>query len=48
MCDEWGIYDPERAGLPAVVRRVLQNGSDNGAWRPTTRPERHTLGPVRE
>ena len=22
MCDEWGLYDPEQAGLEALVRRL--------------------------
>jgi len=24
VCDEWGFYDPEQAGLQAVMRRLLQ------------------------
>ena len=28
--DEWGIYDPEQAGLRAVIRRVLANDDDTG------------------
>ena len=22
VCDEWGLYDPEQAGLEALVRRL--------------------------
>jgi len=28
VCDEWGVYDPEQAGLKAVMRRLLQAGTD--------------------
>ena len=25
VCDEWGVYDPEQAGLEAVMRRLSEN-----------------------
>jgi len=25
VCDEWGVYDPEQAGLEAVMRRLAEN-----------------------
>jgi hypothetical protein len=27
--DEWGFYDPEQAGLEAVMRRLTANRDDN-------------------
>jgi hypothetical protein len=27
--DEWGFYDPEQAGLEAVMRRLTANGDEN-------------------
>jgi hypothetical protein len=36
VCDEWGFYDPEQAGLEAVARR-LPNDEDE-AKRPLASP----------
>ena len=27
--DEWGVYDPEQAGLEAVIRRLTASRDDN-------------------
>ena len=29
--DEWGFYDPEQAGLPAVLGRLEANSSESAA-----------------
>jgi hypothetical protein len=34
-CDEWGIYDPERAGIAAVVRRVASPDPSSPGPAPT-------------
>jgi hypothetical protein len=28
VCDEWGFYDPEQAGLEAVMRRLARRDQD--------------------
>ena len=28
VCDEWGFYDPEQAGLEAVMRKLASRDED--------------------
>ena len=37
VCDEWGVYDPEQAGLEAVMRRLVENDDAKLAKRDNAR-----------
>jgi hypothetical protein len=30
VCDEWGVYDPEQAGIEAVFRRLAPEDDPDG------------------
>jgi len=38
--DEWGIFDPEQAGLEALLRKVLSTVDNDSARLPTPAPKK--------
>ncbi len=44
LLDEWGLYDPEQAGLQAVIRRMSAPKNDDRSTPGTSLAPRNALG----